>query len=170
MQLIGPLTGANPMHWAYVPAVEKRIHAFVRMFHSDQDPVQVTQTFKAHFVAETGLAPLWLWTTDDVVTGFAPVKGHLAAWLDAGRRRSLFVGQVWSDVPVPEPLRVELIESLEGHARKLGCWALEDWVENPAILRLYRKIGLADPVMTAVRRVLVDPAVATAKEPLRVYG
>ena len=158
MTLIGPLTGGTPSHWSYVPEAVARIRRFVRTFGTDQDPDALVQTFKAHFVAETGNAPLWLWL-DEAGT---PV-GHLFAWLDSGRRRSLFVGQVWSDRALPEALRDSIVAALEAHARALGCWALEGWVENPAILRLYRKIGMATPVLTAVRRV-VEPAVAAPKE------
>jgi hypothetical protein len=157
VELLGPLTGANPHDWMLVPDVEARIRAFITTFHSDQDPDDLVRTFKAHFVAETGLSPCWLWLADDQICG------HLLAWLDASpRRRVLFVGPVWSDVPLAPSFRRAIVTSLEAHGRALHCTALEGWVENPAILRLYRKIGMATPVMTAVRRRL-DPL--PAEEP-----
>lgn len=149
--LIGPLTGAVPTHWPLVPVVEDRIRRFVREIGSDQDPVQLIKVHRAHFVAETGQSPCWVW-----LDAAGAVQGHLLAWVDpnAKKRKSLFVGQVWSDAAVPEDLRKALVQSMEEHARALGCWAMEGWCENPAMLRLYRRIGLATPFMTAVRHIL----------------
>ena len=150
LRLVGPLTGANPGHWALMPFVEDRIHRFVTEIGSDQQPAQLVKTLRAHFVSETGLAPCWVWLDESGV-----VRGHVLAWIDPNsKRKSLFVGQVWSDCAVPEDLRKQLVASMETHARALGCWAMEGWCENPAMLRLYRRIGLATPFMTAVRHVL----------------
>ena len=159
MQLIGPLTGAVATHWGLVPVVETRIQRFIERFHGVQNPADLVRTFKSHFVMETGLAPAWIWASDGAVVG------HLFAWMDTGGRRSLFVGQVWSDLAVPNDLQRAIVTALDGHARALHCWAIEGWVKNPAMLRLYRKIGVATPIMTAVRRVLDEP-----HEALHVVG